>query len=99
MVQEISADGNIGWDITGVNCAPHTLQLGVHDSLSALSSSHANVLLLGREVLKFLNLRTTITDLKKLGIEYSPPRLETKTRWSSMYLMVSLLRIYFYAIY
>lgn len=100
MVQEISADGgDIEWDITGVNCAPHTLQLGVHDSIKALSTNHGNVLLLAREVCKFLNLRTTITDLKKLGIEYSYPRLETKTRWSSMYLMVSFLRIYFNAIY
>lgn len=94
MTKEITAYGaNIEWDITGVNCAPHTLQLGVKDGLSALSPSNANVLLLSREVCKFLNLRTTITDLKKIGIQYSLPRLETKTRWSSMYLMVSLLRI------
>lgn len=97
MVQEISDIGvDIEWDITGVNCAAHTLQLGVKDSLTALSLSHTNVLLLSREVCKFLNNRTTVTDLKIRGIEYSLPRIETKTRWSSMYLMVNLLCIYLF---
>lgn len=79
---------DIAWNITGMNCVAHTLQLAVHDALNKLAVSHKNVIELCREMSKFLRLKSTRTDVLQLNIEYRLPRLEVKTRWSSMYHMV-----------
>lgn len=76
------------WDITGINCAVHTLQLAVKDALSKLLISFKNVIELCRSVCKFLRLKTTSAALDAIGIDHILPRLETETRWGSMYLMV-----------
>lgn len=86
--------GNCGadflWDITGINCAVHTLQLFIKDGLKNLTDAHKNVIELSRNVCKMLRLHSTRNEMAGLGVEYRLPRLETKTRWGSMYLMVSV---------
>lgn len=83
-------DANFLWDITGVNCVEHTLQLGVKDGLNMLGTSQKNVIELCREVAKLLRSDSTCNETGKLGIQYRLPRLESNTRWGSMYLMVSI---------
>lgn len=88
IVKEVSTYGNIVWDITAVNCAVHTLQLGVGDGLKKLRVSIKNVIELVRLVAKFLRLKSTCIEMEELGKTYSLPNLECTTRWGSMYLMV-----------
>lgn len=79
-------------NITGINCAAHTLQLAIKDSLRALKKSDENLIRLSRTACKFLRLDSTIYEMEQTGTEYRLPRLENKTRWGSMYLMVSRLK-------
>lgn len=96
---ELSVCGaNIEWNITGVNCAAHTLQLGLKDGMQKLGKSHKNVIELCRQACKFLRLRSTMTEMEIMQISYRLPRLENATRWCSTYLMVrmfSFIRNYF----
>lgn len=95
MVSEMENCGaDFSWDITGVNCAEHTLQLFIKDGLKKLTEPQKNVIELIRNVCKMLRLHSTRNQMAELGIEYRLPRLETKTRWGSMYLMV---RVFFYS--
>lgn len=55
--------------VNGVNCAAHTLQLVVRDSLANLGSQHANTIKLCREVCKFIRLQTTIYEMEKRNIK------------------------------
>lgn len=90
MTDEMANYGaDIVWNITGMNCVAHMLQLAVHEALKKLSVSHQNVIELCREMSKFLRLESTRTDMLQLNIEYRLPRLEVQTRWSSMYYMVN----------
>lgn len=82
---------DIIWNITGINCTAHILQLAVHDSLKRLPTIHENVISLCREMGIFLRLQSTITDMAQKNIEYLLPRLEVKTRWSSTYSMVYII--------
>lgn len=77
------------FDITGVNCAEHTLQLSVGDATNGMKLYHKNVIKLCTEASKMLRLQSTINEMDKVGISYKLPRLENKTRWGSMFLMVS----------
>lgn len=79
---------NIIWDITGMNCAEHTLQLMIKDGLKKLSTENINLVDLCREVCKMLRLHSTRNEMAKMGIEYRLPRMENQTRWGSMYMMV-----------
>lgn len=74
----------------GVNCAAHTLQLGINDSLKELPARHKNVIELCRRVAKFLRLKSSEHKIKEHGIEYRRPRLDVITRWGSMYQMVRI---------
>lgn len=88
MTAEISSFGPEIWDITGMHCAEHTLQLAVKDSLLKLPKPYKNVIELCRCVCKFLRLKSTSIALDEIGMKHILPRLETATRWGSMYLMV-----------
>lgn len=79
------------WNITGINCAEHTLQLAINDSLKEVKKTVKNVITLAREICKQMRLPSTSLEMQKMNIEYKLPRLEVKTRWGSMFLMVSLL--------
>lgn len=76
------------WNITGINCAEHTLQLAINDSLKEVKKSVKNVITLAREICKLIRLPSTSLEMQKLNIGYKLPRLEVKTRWDSMFLMV-----------
>lgn len=57
MSNEIATHGfDIEWDITNVNCAVHTLQLGTKDVLDMISTKHQNFIKLCRKITKFLRL-------------------------------------------
>lgn len=79
---------NILWNITGVNCSAHTLQLGIHDALKKLPKTHTNVISLCRRVAKHLRLETTSNELNGIKMKFKVPRLDVNTRWCSTYLMV-----------
>lgn len=76
------------WNITGINCAEHTLQLAIKDAVSKLPQEFENVIKLCRRVCAFLRLQSTSNVLDEIGVEYLVPRTENETRWGSMYLMV-----------
>lgn len=76
------------YEITGVNCSAHTLQLVVKDGLNLIDKCHSNVIKLVRKITKFLKLSSTRHVLKEEGITYSTPRIDCTTRWGSTYLMV-----------
>lgn len=85
MTAELTSITHEIMDITGVNCAAHTLQLGIKDALAKFQPNFKNVIELCRRVCKFLRLKSTSY---ASPIEYPKPRKENKTRWCSMYLMV-----------
>lgn len=79
------------FDITGINCTAHTLQLAVKDALGNLHKSSKNVIELCRIVCKMIRLQSTSNDMEELGIAYKKPHIENETRWGSMFLMVYLI--------
>lgn len=97
MAVEMQNQGfNVQYDITGVNCAAHTLQLAVTDALKAIPSSQKNVIELIRRVAKILRLSTSKQEIIEAGINYKLPRLDCVTRWGSMYEMVGTIFYYIY---
>lgn len=80
--------------INTVNCAAHTLQLGVMDGLRSLDGKAKNVIRLARQVAKFLRKHSTINEIKKCGLKLKTPRLDCITRWNSIYLMASAHSFY-----
>lgn len=74
--------------VNGVNCAAHTLQLGVKDGLSRLPADLKNVIALCREFAKFTRLQKTIYELERMGLQKKFPPLDVCTHWSSTYIMV-----------
>lgn len=80
----------IPWDIAGVNCSAHTLQLAVKSALKKLAPKHSNVISLCRRVAKLLRLSSTHHEMNELGKKYRSPRLDVETRWSSTYMMVCI---------
>lgn len=89
MTNAMSDDGfEFMWDISGINCAAHTLQLAIKDSFKRISKAISNFIELCRKTCKFFRLQTTRFELEEARITYIQPRLENDTRWGSMYLMV-----------
>lgn len=84
------------WNITGLNCAAHTVQLAIKDCLNELGTSEKNVIELCREICKMLRTDSICNEMANLGKEYRLPRLESKTRWGAMYLMVCHVFIIIY---
>lgn len=76
--------------INTVNCAAHTLQLGIMDGLRSLDGRAKNVVRLARQAAKFLRKHSTIIEIKKIGLKQKTPRLDVITRWNSIYLMVGI---------
>lgn len=91
VVDELMTDDDLGeiFNMTGVNCAAHTVQLAIKDALAALPESIRNVISISRRIAKILNLKTTQYDLAAANIPCKIPHLEVETRWGSMYTMVS----------
>lgn len=79
---------DILWDVTGINCIVHTLQLGITDSIKALGTTVRNVISLSQLVAKYLRKASTERDLREEGVIYKRPRINVVTRWGSMYQMV-----------
>lgn len=86
--QIVDEAGPILMDITGVNCAAHTLQLAIKDALNELLLMHKNVINLCRNVAKALRLKSIQHKLDSMGKQFKKPRLENDTRWGSLYSMV-----------
>lgn len=81
-------EAEIIWDITGMNCAAHTLQLAIKDALDNIDQKHKNLIQLCRRVAKILRLKSTQIEMKNVNIEYKSPRTEVETRWCFTFLMV-----------
>lgn len=89
VASEMESQGfNAQYDITGVNCAAHTLQLAVMDALKAIPNSQKNIIELIRRVAKILRLPNSMQQIIDAGINYKRPGLDCVTRWGSMYEMV-----------
>lgn len=76
------------YDITGVKCSAHTLQLAIKDTLKKVQKKHSNLIALCRRVAKILRLSSIH---HAVPIEYRSPRLDVDTRWGSTFMMVRLL--------
>lgn len=107
-IAEISSDHEEVFNMSGVNCAAHTLQLLVKDSLKEMRKESGNVIELCRRIIKALKLNSTkmiieqarqkastevIAQQPKLTLKV--PSLDVETRWGSMFNMVSLAHIFF----
>lgn len=103
-IAEISADHEELFNMTGINCAVHTLQLLVKDSLKEMRKESGNVIELCRRIVKALKLNSTkmiieqarqkaSTEVisKQPNLILKVPSLDVETRWGSMFTMVSLL--------
>lgn len=80
---------DVVWKITGIRCSAHCIQLAIKDTINGLSLPIKNIIDLCRNVVKHLRKSTTVHKLNANQIEYSLPRLDVETRWSSTYLMVN----------
>lgn len=80
------------FNLNGIKCAEHTLQLGVKDSLKALSGEMKNVIKLTRRVAKILRLDSTKQIVNQLGLNLKKPKLDVETRWGSTYIMVRVFK-------
>lgn len=80
---------NVVWNVTGINCIVHTLQLAISDSIEALQKSVKNLISLCRRVAKHLRLASTEREFKLQGINFKRPRIDVVTRWGSLYQMVN----------
>lgn len=89
---------SIIWDITGINCSAHTLQLSVEDAIKLLSKTNRNVIDLCRLICKLLRTKKVKAELIKNGHYCKYPRIDVVTRWGSLYIMVcsEILRIYIF---
>lgn len=79
---------NVIWDIAGINCSAHTLQLSVEDALKLLSKANRNVIDLCRLICKLLRSKKVKAELIKNGHYCKHPRIDVATRWGSLYIML-----------
>lgn len=81
---------NVLCDITGVNCAAHTLQLAVKDALKRLACKYGNIISLCRNVAKLLRNKShqEIYKTETDDGSYKTPRIDVDTRWGYIYVMV-----------
>lgn len=77
------------FNMSGINCVVHTLQLAVKYALNMLPEEFQRIISLCRRIAKILNTKRAKYDLNSAGITFKIPRLETETRWGSMFGMVS----------
>lgn len=88
---------NVLYDITGVNCSAHNLQLAIKNALKKLKRKHGNVIALCRHVAKLLRLKSYQEMYKTETADgcYKTPRMDVETRWGYTCLMVKLFLFYF----
>lgn len=82
--------------ISGIRCAAHSLQLAVAKAIK-LSKWNAFILNI-RAICKFLRKPSNIRLLKRNNININLPRIDCKTRWSSLYRMVRMNNIHIHNI-
>lgn len=88
-VQQISDEyGHNSFNLSGIRCAVHTLQLVVKTALAALPQETKNIILLCRRVAKILRLESTKYYIEGTALVLKKPRLDVETRWGSTYVMV-----------
>lgn len=85
--------GNKNVFSSSIRCAAHTLQLAVWNSLGQLKRCDKNMIDLCRHTAKFLRLQTTQNKMREEGFSSIFPALDCKTRWSSTYIMVSVMSV------
>lgn len=85
-------DNCIRFDLSGIKCAVHTVQLSVKDALKELPTETKNIIALSCRIAKVLRLDSTKYLLEGSALEFKRPRLDVETRWGSTYLMVSLFQ-------
>lgn len=79
------------WEIHGIRCAAHTLQLAV---MQALKTGDFEVLIqLCREVCKELRKNSVQIEMEDNGIPFKIPRIDVVTRWNSTHVMVRVIRM------
>lgn len=91
------------FNMTGINCAAHTLQLLIKDAMKELKKETSNIVPLCRRIIKALKLNSTRLiveqtqrNAEEVSIERQPnlqlkvPSLDVETRWGSTYLMVRI---------
>lgn len=88
---------DIKWDLSGISCVAHTLQLATKDGLKAMPAKDQNVIELCRRVAKMLRSSKSMHEINETEIKYKKPRLDVETRWCSTYQMVSInIRFFIY---
>lgn len=88
--REINPDNSIH----GVRCAIHTLQLAIKDAIASMRSADSNVILLCRNIAKFMRLKSTQIEMRNKNISIVLPTLDVETRWNSTYALVSVVIIF-----
>lgn len=87
---QMNVHGESMWNITGLNCAVHTLQLVIRNAIKSLNLTHRNVIDLCRRVIIFLRLKSSHYEMNIEGMPYSQLRLDVETRWCSTFNMVRI---------
>lgn len=95
------------FDMSGISCAAHTLQLLVKDEVKELKIETSNVISLSRRIIKALKLNATkqIIELARQAVSTEPittqpqltlkvPSLDVETRWGSSFVMVRFMSNY-----
>lgn len=89
MVANLQVQNGPIWEVQGIRCAAHTLQLCIKFALKNISTADKNIITLCRRIAKTMRLKSTIDELNMDRVKYSIPRLDVETRWSSTYSMVN----------
>lgn len=89
MVANLQIQNGPFWEVKGIRCAAHTLQLCIKFALKNISTANKNIITLCRRIAKTMRLKSTIAELHMDGVKYSIPRLDVETRWCSTYSMVN----------
>lgn len=76
-------------NIHSIRCAAHSLQLAVMSALA--ESAFAIIIRLCRAVCKELRKNGIIFDLNENNIYFTIPGIDCKTRWNSIYTMVTAI--------
>lgn len=82
---------NVMWDVSGVNCAAHTLQLAIEDTFKSVTNKTQNTIKLSNRAAKFIRKQSTMCMLKEANIIFTKPEIDVVTRWGSTFQMVTYL--------
>lgn len=84
---------DVMWDVSGVNCAAHTLQLAIEDTFKAVSIKTRNTIQLCNRTAKMMRKQSTMCSMQEDNIVFTKPKIDVVTRWGSTYLMVIFFNI------